>query len=169
MSSITELPPSYNNLTSYHLSLGILVNQDLLNRVRLIEKGVFDPKYWETLQGHKLAKYHESALEKLKDIAVIKRVYVVIESDPVGGPVQGLFLNAAVKIETALAPRELLNQIHVIVAALGRVRDVKNGPRTIDIDILLYDDLQVNETDLIIPHPRMQERDFVMIPLREIF
>ena len=81
---------------------------------------------------------------------------------------QGLFLNAAAKAETSFSPRDLLKEIHRIEAILGRERSVKNGPRTIDIDILLYDDLQLNEPDLVIPHPRMHERDFVMRPLKEI-
>ncbi len=110
------------------------------------------------------------ALELLEaDAVIVQKISSIIETDPVGGPQQGLFLNAAAKVETDLSPHDLLRKIHQIEASLGRVRDVKNGPRTIDIDILLYDDRKVNDLDLIIPHPRMRERAFVMRPLGEIF
>ena len=92
----------------------------------------------------------------------------IIETDPVGGPPQGLFLNAALKAETNLSPLELLKAAQGVEAALGRVRTVRNGPRTIDVDILRYDDLVWNSPELVIPHPRMREREFVMRPLREI-
>jgi 2-amino-4-hydroxy-6-hydroxymethyldihydropteridine diphosphokinase len=100
-------------------------------------------------------------------VTVIKTASI-IETVPVGGPPQGLFLNTVVKVETALTPRALLKTIHRIEADLGRVRTVPNGPRPIDIDILLYGDIQVNEPDLIIPHPRMHQRPFVLVPLQEL-
>ncbi len=99
---------------------------------------------------------------------VITRLSSIIETDPVGGPPQGLFLNAALKAQTKLAPLDLLRVINAIEARLGRVRAISNGPRTIDIDILRYDDLVLNTPELVIPHPRMQDREFVMRPLREI-
>ncbi|NLE65316.1 MAG: 2-amino-4-hydroxy-6-hydroxymethyldihydropteridine diphosphokinase, partial [Elusimicrobia bacterium] len=89
----------------------------------------------------------------------------IIETDPVGGPPQGLFLNAAARVETELGPLPLLRVCQEIETALGRVRTVKDGPRALDIDILLYGDIKLNEPDLVIPHPRMYERDFVMRPL----
>ena len=92
----------------------------------------------------------------------------IIETDPVGGPPQGLFLNAALKAETELSPSALLKAIHAVELLLGRVRTVKDGPRTIDVDILIYDDLTLDTPELVIPHPRMREREFVMRPLREI-
>ncbi|MBF0594540.1 MAG: 2-amino-4-hydroxy-6-hydroxymethyldihydropteridine diphosphokinase [Candidatus Omnitrophica bacterium] len=112
----------------------------------------------------------DDAVERLNlsGIKVLK-VSSMIETDPVGGPPQGLFLNAAAKAETDLSPREVLNVIHRIEVLLGRVRTVKDGPRTIDIDILLYDNITLNEPDLVIPHPRMNERDFVLRPLKELF
>ncbi|MBF0484953.1 MAG: 2-amino-4-hydroxy-6-hydroxymethyldihydropteridine diphosphokinase [Candidatus Omnitrophica bacterium] len=100
-------------------------------------------------------------------IKVIK-LSSIIETDPVGGPVQGLFLNAVLKAETSLPPLELLKTCQGIENALGRVRVVNNGPRTIDIDILLYDDLKLNVPGLVIPHPRMYEREFVTRPLQEV-
>jgi 2-amino-4-hydroxy-6-hydroxymethyldihydropteridine diphosphokinase len=110
------------------------------------------------------------AIEKVRqlpDTAVVK-VSSLIETDPQGGPQQGLFLNAAMEIKTQLSPHQLLSALQKIENDLGRVRVVKNGPRTIDLDILLYDNLNLAEADLVIPHPRMKERDFVLRPLREI-
>ncbi len=99
---------------------------------------------------------------------VIEKFSSMIETDPVGGPPQGKFINAVCKATTQLSPHQLLTLIHSIERKLGRVREVINGPRLIDIDILLYDQLKINEPDFKIPHPRMRERDFVMKPLYEI-
>lgn len=98
----------------------------------------------------------------------ILRISSLIETDPVGGPLQGPFLNAVALAETELSPRVLLDVCAKIEQALGRLRGIKDGPRTIDLDILMYDDLVMDEPGLIIPHPRMRERDFVMRPLKEI-
>lgn len=93
----------------------------------------------------------------------------VIETDPVGGPEdQGKYLNSVLKAETTLSPAELLQLINKIEKKLGRIRTIVNEPRTIDIDILLYDNIETNEPDLTIPHPRMFERNFVLGPLKEI-
>jgi 2-amino-4-hydroxy-6-hydroxymethyldihydropteridine diphosphokinase len=89
-------------------------------------------------------------------------------TEPVGGPSQGWFLNAAVAGETALAPLALLAACLDTERALGRVRGVRNGPRTIDVDLLLYGDRRVDEPGLLIPHPRLAERRFVLAPLAEI-
>lgn len=110
-----------------------------------------------------------SALESLDRSGVkVLRVSDFIETDPVGGPPQGLFLNAVTKVETVFSPRGLLDIIHQIEASLGRVRTIQDGPRVIDIDILLYDQIILNDPDLIIPHPRMESRDFVMRPLKQL-
>lgn len=90
------------------------------------------------------------------------------ETEPVGNIEQDWFINAAVKIETDLTPRELLEVLLKIEKELGRVRDERWGPRTIDLDILLYDDLALNEEGLAIPHPYLHERGFVLVPLSEI-
>jgi 2-amino-4-hydroxy-6-hydroxymethyldihydropteridine diphosphokinase len=87
---------------------------------------------------------------------------------PVGGPPQGLFLNAVAAGETALSPEELLAACLAIERELGRVRTEPNGPRTIDIDILLFGDLRRDGPTPVIPHPRMHERRFVLEPLAEI-
>ena len=89
------------------------------------------------------------------------------ETAPVG-PAQPRYLNAAAEIETTLKPRELLAACQEIESALGRVRTVKWGPRTIDLDIVLYSEQIVREPDLQIPHPLMHERAFVLEPLAEI-
>jgi 2-amino-4-hydroxy-6-hydroxymethyldihydropteridine diphosphokinase len=95
-----------------------------------------------------------------------------IETDPVGGPEgQPKFVNAAVAVDTTLSPRELLGACQEVERALGRERgpdEVRWGPRTIDIDILLYGKQVVDEPDLRIPHPRMHEREFVLVPLAQI-
>ena len=98
----------------------------------------------------------------------ILRHSTTIETDPVGGPVQGKFLNAVIEIETKLSASELLKTLLSIENKMGRKRSVLNAPRPIDLDILLYDNISINTRDLIIPHPRMLKRDFVMIPLKEI-
>lgn len=115
-------------------------------------------------------KYIENAIEKLKSIKGIevKRTSNIYETDPVGGPRQGKYLNGALELETELEPGELLAELRAIENELGRKRLVKNAPRTIDLDILLYGDKKIDEPGLKIPHPRMREREFVMKPLREI-
>lgn len=91
----------------------------------------------------------------------------VFETEPVGPP-QPAYLNAAVEIRTTLEPRELLEAAQAVEHALGRVRAERWGPRTIDVDILTFDDRTVDEPDLEIPHPRMHERGFVLVPLGEL-
>lgn len=90
------------------------------------------------------------------------------KTEPVGEVEQDWFINAAVKIETGLAPRELLKTLLDIERDLGRVREIKWGPRIIDLDILLYDDLVIEEEGLAIPHPYLHKRGFVLTPLAEI-
>lgn len=110
-----------------------------------------------------------TAVEKLNTGGVrVLQMSSIIETDPVGGPPQGLFLNAVARVQTDLAPSDLLATCLRIEDSLGRVRTVKDGPRTIDIDILLYEDQNIKTETLLIPHPRMKERDFVMRPLREL-
>ncbi|MFA5259791.1 MAG: 2-amino-4-hydroxy-6-hydroxymethyldihydropteridine diphosphokinase [Candidatus Omnitrophota bacterium] len=111
----------------------------------------------------------EQALKTLTEKGmIIIRVSSIIETEPEGGPPQGKFLNSVVQIETQLSPGELLQCVKTIEQALGRTPSVRNGPRIIDIDILLYDDIECHSPGLDIPHPRMTSRSFVMIPLAEI-
>ncbi len=114
--------------------------------------------------------YVESAIKKIRILpnTKVKKVSSIIETAQQGGPAQGPYLNAVLEIETGLLPYQLLRELQQIEAGLGRVRVVVNGPRTIDLDILVYGDLCMKEEALCIPHPRMLERDFVMLPLKEI-
>lgn len=116
-------------------------------------------------RGGNIAK--AAALLQEKGTTLLK-ISSIVETDPVGGPAQDKFLNAVIKVETTLSPLELLNHCHAIEQKLGRVRTVANGPRTIDVDILLYDRLVLDTPLLKIPHPRMSERAFVLGPLKEI-
>jgi len=112
----------------------------------------------------------ESAIAELKGSSgiSIEKISSIIETTPIGGPRQSKYLNGVVKIKTEISPRALLGILQKIENKLGRIRTVKNGPRTIDLDMLLYDDKMINEPDLKVPHPRMFEREFVMRPLLEI-
>ena len=98
----------------------------------------------------------------------LKSISSLIETEPVGGPPQGRYLNGAAELETALEPRDLLSRLQEVETELGRVRKVLNGPRNIDLDILLFGDLVVEVGNLVLPHPRMCERAFVLEPLNEI-
>ncbi len=89
-------------------------------------------------------------------------------SSPVGFADQPDFVNAVAELETRLSPDALMESLFAIEALLGRMRTFKNAPRTLDLDLLLYDDLIVRSPDLILPHPRMHERAFVLVPLAEI-
>lgn len=91
------------------------------------------------------------------------------ETDPVGFTDQPPFLNMAVRLTTYLTPEQLLDVCLSIEHALGRVRNIRWGPRTIDLDLLLYAEIALDTPRVILPHPRMQERLFVLIPLLEIF
>lgn len=120
-------------------------------------------------QGDRL-QLLRSAVTMLRDTASIDvtRISSVYETDPVGYQDQPPFLNIVVEVETSLAPHALLKACQSIERALGRVRTIRWGPRTIDLDILLVGDVGLDEEVLTIPHPRMTERAFVLIPLAEI-
>ena len=92
----------------------------------------------------------------------------VWETSPVGGPPQPDFLNAVLRVRTELAPGDLLAACARVEAALGRERRERWGPRTIDVDVLLFDEAVVDEADLVVPHPRLVERAFVVLPLLEL-
>ena len=115
-------------------------------------------------------KFLNDGIEYIKTDESVRVISVseFIETKPYGMTEQDDFLNGAVKIETLLTPHELLDLLHEAEEAAGRVRDVHWGPRTLDMDILLYDSLILNDDDLVIPHPDMQNRDFVLAPLNEI-
>ena len=118
--------------------------------------------------GDRLA-HIKTAIHHLEKNAVkIRKISAIIETEPVGGPPQNKFLNAVAEAETGLFPQQLLDLAKMIERKLGRKRTVKNGPRTIDIDILLYDRATISSSHLKIPHPQILKRDFIMRPLREI-
>jgi 2-amino-4-hydroxy-6-hydroxymethyldihydropteridine diphosphokinase len=98
----------------------------------------------------------------------IAAVSEIRETDPVGPVEQGQFLNGAVLVETDLAPRELLARLLDIERRMGRVRSERFGPRTIDLDLLLYGNEIVDEPGLTVPHPRLHERRFALEPLAEL-
>lgn len=111
----------------------------------------------------------ESALAQLGEAGVrILRVSPVYETEPVGFTAQHWFYNLVVEAGTDLFPMQLLARIAKIEQALGRIRTVKNGPRTLDIDILLYGRAVVRSAKLEVPHPRMAERRFVLAPLGDL-
>jgi len=106
-------------------------------------------------------------LDSHPGISVV-RVASYRETAPVGYLEQGLFINTAAAVATSLSPLELLEAVQQIEADFGRTREIRFGPRTLDIDILLYGDQVVNSRPLVIPHPRLHEREFVLVPLAEI-
>lgn len=111
----------------------------------------------------------EQALKMLPEYGIAPRkCSTIIETAPVGGPPQGPYLNGVLQADTNLSPTALLTRLKHIEQRLGRTFTGRNGPRVIDLDILLYDDMVVEEEGLVIPHPRMTLREFVMLPLTEI-
>lgn len=114
--------------------------------------------------------YIDGALRALGDTpgCRVERVSSYLETEPWGGVEQGDFLNACAVVSSPMTPREMLDRLHEIEAAAGRERLIKWGPRTLDIDIILCGAEIIDEPDLIVPHPLMHERDFVLRPLAEI-
>jgi 2-amino-4-hydroxy-6-hydroxymethyldihydropteridine diphosphokinase len=110
-------------------------------------------------------KYLRRAVAEIPDVVAISGLY---ETDPVGGPDQDPFLNVVVALETDRSPRELLEICRRLEREADRVRVVRWGPRTLDVDVLWVDGVSVDEPDLIVPHPRMRDRAFVMVPLGEL-
>ncbi len=118
-------------------------------------------------QGDRRANL-ESALARLGELGSITAVSAIYETEPVDFAAQPYFLNCAVALETELMPRQLLHRILAIEQALGRKRRLAKGPRNIDIDIVLFGSSVVDTAELVIPHPAMNERRFVLEPLAEI-
>ncbi len=111
-------------------------------------------------------RHLRDAVGSLPDVVAVSPVY---ETDPVGGPSgQPPYLNCVVELSTALPPRQLLGICHRLESAADRVRAERWGPRTLDVDILLVDQIEICEDDLQIPHPRLRERRFVLEPLRDL-
>jgi 2-amino-4-hydroxy-6-hydroxymethyldihydropteridine diphosphokinase len=110
------------------------------------------------------------ALELLsaEDGIEVSAVSEIRETEPVGPVEQGPFLNGAARLETSLAPRELLERLLAVENRLGRVRTERWGPRTIDLDLLLYGNERIDEPGRTVPHPRLHERRFVLEPLADL-
>ena len=114
-------------------------------------------------------RHLDLALVELRAAGVeVKRVSSLYETEPVGRRAQPWFLNIAVEAETDLFPIQLLDRLQTIEIRLGRRRNLPQGPRTIDIDILLYGNFRIRSDRLLAPHPRMEERRFVLEPLAEL-
>ena len=116
------------------------------------------------------AAHMASALALLGELpgTEIVRVSSLIETDPVGPTDQPRFLNGVVELRTDLEPLPLLRALQNIEFELGRTRTARWGPRTIDLDVLLYDNTVISSPDLTVPHPEMTRREFVLVPLAEI-
>ncbi len=109
-----------------------------------------------------------AALSKLPPDIIVKEVSRIYDTAPVGLTDQPRFFNLVVRAETQLLPEDVFSRIKRIEKDLGRVESIRNGPRLIDIDILLYDNVVLESPELTIPHPRMHERAFVLVPLADI-
>jgi 2-amino-4-hydroxy-6-hydroxymethyldihydropteridine diphosphokinase len=106
------------------------------------------------------------AVRAMTEVVAASAVY---ETDPVGGPEgQGPYLNMVVQLETTRSPEQLLETCRSLEAVAGRVRDVHWGPRTLDVDVIWIDGVNISGDDLQVPHPRFRERPFVLAPLAEL-
>ena len=114
--------------------------------------------------GHLTRAFGELAV--LGDVIAVSSIY---ETAPVGGPEQGDYLNAVVVVDTGLEPREVMDELLAIERSHGRRRGERFGPRTLDLDLLVYDGASVDEPGLAVPHPRIAERRFVLEPLAEVW
>lgn len=106
-----------------------------------------------------------AAVRDLPNKVAVSGVY---KTAPIGGPAQGPFLNLVVEMRTSVGPYDLLAICQQLEASAGRVRTERWGPRTLDVDVLLYGEFELDDTELTIPHPRMNERAFVLYPLAEL-
>jgi 2-amino-4-hydroxy-6-hydroxymethyldihydropteridine diphosphokinase len=115
-------------------------------------------------------KFIDSSVAELKRArgVGVTRVSSIYETLPVSDIPQGNYLNGVIEIETDIGPKALLKELNGIENKLGRRRTVKNAPRTIDLDILYYGDERLNEEGIVIPHPKIADREFVLKGLREL-
>ena len=118
--------------------------------------------------GSNLGDSRQLLMTAIKNLSDVRAVSGVYETAPVGGPTQDPYLNLVVEIRTSLEPYELLGVCQDLEQEARRVRAVRWGPRTLDVDVLLYGELHLTDPDLTIPHPRMYERAFVLYPLAEL-
>lgn len=108
------------------------------------------------------------ARDSMREAGTLVNASSCYETEPVGYENQPWFLNQVMELETRLSPRSLLAFCQGVESSGGRVRSFPNAPRTLDLDILLYGDLVLSDPDLVIPHPRLHERKFTLVPLAEI-
>ncbi|MBC8062519.1 MAG: 2-amino-4-hydroxy-6-hydroxymethyldihydropteridine diphosphokinase [Clostridiaceae bacterium] len=138
--------------------------------------GVEIERFWHTVFiaiGSNLGNKEENLRNSIKRIGEHKaievtRISTFVETEPVGYLDQDKFLNGVIQVKTLLTPKQLIKYLLNIELELKRERTIKWGPRTIDLDVLLYDDIITWDEEIIIPHPRMHERLFVLKPLSEI-
>lgn len=112
--------------------------------------------------------YIDRAIDSLKEHLRIDAISTLIESEPVGGPEQGDYLNGVLLGDTELSPEELMSELLRIESELDRVRSVANAPRTIDLDLIDYEGMTLSSPLLTLPHPRAHQRHFVITPWFEI-
>ena len=115
-------------------------------------------------------KFIDSSIAELKKVrgVSVTRISSIYETLPVSDIPQGKYLNGVIEIDTNIGPKALLKELNGIEEELGRRRTVKNAPRTMDLDILYFGEEKVIERGLVIPHPRLKEREFVLRGLREL-
>lgn len=172
-----------------HLSLALFANYDLIESIKLCIKKPWAPiglpvdyvaveieRRWHRTyvalgsnMGDKLM-YLENAVKAIESDVNCKLLKIsdIIVTEPYGPVEQEEFLNGCMMIDTLYTPQELLRFLQRLEQEAGRVREVHWGPRTLDLDILLYDDLVTSDDELTIPHPEMHKRDFVLEPLKQI-
>jgi len=122
-----------------------------------------------TNMGDRLENINQAIMAiKLLPNTKVEKVSNIYETEPWGMKEQPCFLNGVIKLNTELSPHTLLGGLLGIEAAMGRVRKVKNGPRILDLDLLLYDDVVLNTSELVLPHPFICDREFVLKPLCEL-
>ena len=109
-----------------------------------------------------------AAVDALRELGEVRAVSPLYETDPVGLEDQPVFLNGAVALATSLDPHELLDALLAIEARFGRERTVRWGPRTLDLDLLAMDGVELDDPRLTVPHPRLVEREFALRPLADI-
>ena len=110
----------------------------------------------------------ETAMQELTEFAKILKKSSIYDTKPVGYADQGNFLNMALEAETELSPVELMFRMQEVEHKMGRIREIENGPRIIDLDLLFYDKKILNQKNLKVPHPQLHLRNFVLDPLAEI-
>lgn len=112
--------------------------------------------------------YLRSAVDRIGELGTVRAVSALYETDPVGGPEQGRYLNAVVLLHTSMSPADLLAALLLVEGDADRERRVRWGPRTLDLDLIAYDHERIAQPGLEVPHPRAHERRFVLAPLAEV-